>query len=175
MIFFLPLICLLLLSHVCPPLPLLLLVVPFFPFVASISPSLPVPGDDHLTPGTRSQRMHTSPTNAVLAALRLASCRVPSLVPVALPPKGNSHQRQWAAYQCKQQPAPCQAATKEQTREKRRKVQIWYNTAQEQEKKQPQYTKPSQTHPSQRFRCLESTVTQSHSQYVIVAPAASLI
>lgn len=116
-------VCLLLSSIVCPPFPLLLPVFPFFPFVVSISPSLPVPGDGHLTPGIRSQWMHGSPANAALAALQLASRAVPSLVPVALSPKGNSHQRQWAAYQGKQQSPPCQLATKAQT-EKREEVQI---------------------------------------------------
>lgn len=114
-----------------PLFPLFLLpVFPFFPFVASILPSLPVPGDGHLTPGTRSQRIHRSPTNAALPALRLASCTAPSLVPVALSPKGNSHQRQWAAYQGKQQPAPCQPATKAQSKGKKRANMVQYHTAQ---------------------------------------------
>lgn len=107
--------------------------VPFFPFccqslyfstfVVPISPSPLVPGDGHPTPGIRSQWMHGIPTNAVLAALWLASCAVPSLVPVSLSPKGNSHQRQWAAYQGKQRPPPCQLDTKAQA-EKREEVQI---------------------------------------------------
>lgn len=108
---------------------LLLQVLPLFPFVVSISPSFPVPGDGHLTPGIRSQWMHGSPANAALAALRLASRTVPSLVPVALSPKGNSHQRQWAAYQGKQQPPPCQPATKAHTEKGEEEVQIQYNAA----------------------------------------------
>lgn len=108
---------------------LLLQVLPLFPFVISILQSFPVPGDGHLTPGIRSQWMHGSPAKAALAALRLASRTVPSLVPVALFPKGNSHQRQWAAYQGKQQPPPCQPATKAHTEKGEEEVQIQYNAA----------------------------------------------
>lgn len=82
-------VCLIRSSIVCSPFPLLLPVFPFFPFVVSISSSLSVPGDGHLTPGIRSQWMHGSPANAALAALWLASRAVPSLVPVARSlPKG---------------------------------------------------------------------------------------
>jgi len=49
-----------------------------------------------------------------------------------------------------------------------------YNRVAE-KRKGTQNTKANQTHPSPFFRHLESMATQSHSQYVIVAPAASLI
>lgn len=77
-----------------------------------------------LPPGIRSQWMHGGPTNAALEALWLASRVVPSLVTVLLSPKGNSHQRQWAAYQGKQHPPPCQPATKAQTEKREEQVQI---------------------------------------------------
>lgn len=83
---------------------------------------------------------------ATPAAPRLACCAVPNLVPVALSPKGNSHQRQWAAYQGKQQPPPCQPTTKARDREKERRANtVQYCTVAE---KTPLYTKPSQTHSS---------------------------
>lgn len=113
-------------------------------------------------------------TPPLLESPQSAFRAVQSLVPVALSPKGNSHQRQWAAYQGKQQPPPCHPATKAQTgnRERRSANIVQYSRG---AGKKAQYTKPSQMHPSRCFRRLESMATQSRSQYVIVAPAASLI
>lgn len=82
-----------------------------FPFVVSISKSSPVPGDGLLTLGIGSQRRHGGHADAALEALWLASRAVPSPIPVARRPKGNSHQRQWAAYQGKQQSSSMPACT----------------------------------------------------------------
>lgn len=117
-------------SHLCPllstivlPPPSFSLFIPglsIFPLVVSISKSSPVPGDGLLTLGIGSQRRHGGHVDAALEALWLASRAVPSPVPVVRCPKGNSHQRQWAAYQGKQHPPPCQPAHKDTDREKGR-------------------------------------------------------
>lgn len=126
--------------------------------------------------GTRRGRARASPEFRRLASPRTARAAFPRCsLPTGIPSRDNG-----AAYQGKQHPPRCQPATKTQTEGKKGRtsaniVQHWLVEGRKRRRSQPQCTKPSQTHPSQCFRRLESMATQSRSQYVIVAPAASLI
>lgn len=97
---------------------------PFSPLL-SLSPHLSQSQGKAILPLAPDPSGRTEAPRQCRASSSAVSFRtVPSHVPVALSPKGNSHQRQWAAYQGKQQPPPCQPATKAQTAKGEEEVQI---------------------------------------------------
>lgn len=112
-------------GFVSPVFPSSLLLSLSFPFNFSLRPPPAFPWSSYVTASVPNGCTEATPMLFWILCVQLCYVLL-SLVPVVLPPKGNSYHRQWAAYRGKQQPSPCQPATKAQ-REKRRMnvAQYW--------------------------------------------------
>lgn len=151
---------------------------PLFSVIVSVTASLIIPGDGRLTPGIRSQRMGARASHhccAISSAVSFSfcaeSCSRGTVSPKGIPTRDNGQ-----LIRVNNSLFHAIFPQRHRRDKKRRSANIAQTAVVgRSRKKLPQCAKASQTHSSWYFRHLESMATQSHSQYVIVAPAASLI